>query len=77
MFFITAFSHGSAPADHPITGLRQILSQMVASLTESRRRRLEQNRIRAELSTYSNRELADLGLSRGDIDAIARGTFGG
>ncbi len=77
MFFITAFSHGTAPADHPITGLRQLVAQLMTTITAARRRRTEENRIRAELSTYSNRELAELGLSRGDIEAIARGKFGG
>lgn len=35
----------------------------------------EQNEVRDELSALSDRELTDIGLTRGDIDAVARGTF--
>ncbi len=40
-----------------------------------RARREQINRISFELSCYTDRELADLGLSRGDIPEVARGTF--
>jgi uncharacterized protein YjiS (DUF1127 family) len=32
-------------------------------------------RITSELNCYADRELADLGLTRGDIADVARGTF--
>jgi uncharacterized protein YjiS (DUF1127 family) len=35
----------------------------------------ERNRIVRELSTYSDAELAEFGLSRYDIPAVAAGTF--
>ncbi len=35
----------------------------------------ERNRISRELSTYSDDELGELGLSRCDIPAVAAGTF--
>jgi uncharacterized protein YjiS (DUF1127 family) len=35
----------------------------------------QQNRVARELSLLSDRELADFGLSRGDIPAVARGEF--
>lgn len=38
-------------------------------------RRREIARIEFELGTYSDRHLADLGLTRGDIPAVARGRF--
>jgi uncharacterized protein YjiS (DUF1127 family) len=40
-----------------------------------RERRRQINRITFELNSYTDRELADLGLGRGDIDQVARGTF--
>jgi uncharacterized protein YjiS (DUF1127 family) len=38
-------------------------------------RRREIARIEFELNTYSDRHLADLGLTRGDIPMVARGRF--
>ena len=38
-------------------------------------RRREIARVEFELSTYSDRHLADLGLTRGDIPSVARGNF--
>ena len=35
----------------------------------------QQDRVARELSLLSDRELADFGLSRGDIPAVARGEF--
>jgi uncharacterized protein YjiS (DUF1127 family) len=35
----------------------------------------ERNRITRELSSYSNDELGELGLSRSDIPAVAAGTY--
>ncbi len=48
---------------------------LVVSLLERarsyRQQMAEQNRIRMELETYSDRQLADLGISRSDIRSIA------
>ena len=38
-------------------------------------RRREIARIEFELNTYSERHLADLGLTRGDVPEVARGRF--
>jgi uncharacterized protein YjiS (DUF1127 family) len=38
-------------------------------------RRREIARVEFELGTYSDRHLADLGLTRGDIPEVARGRF--
>lgn len=50
-------------------------SGLVVSLLERvrsyRHQNAEQNRIRMELESYSDRQLADLGISRGDIRSIA------
>ncbi len=40
-----------------------------------RQNRKQVARVTFELNCYSDRELADLGLSRGDIRDVARGTF--
>jgi uncharacterized protein YjiS (DUF1127 family) len=42
---------------------------------EIREQRRYRNRIRNELLAYSDRELADIGLTRADIPAVVGGTF--
>jgi uncharacterized protein YjiS (DUF1127 family) len=49
----------------------QVLSSLVAAFAAWNDARVT----RKALSTLTNRELDDLGLCRGDIDDIARGTF--
>ena len=48
------------------------LSGMIAAFHAWRARRQAIARITRELECYSNGELAELGLSRGDIPAVAR-----
>ncbi len=55
------------------TGDRQINVTMLDQIKAWNRRRQTIARVTRELNTYSNRQLADLGLSRGDIPDVARG----
>lgn len=50
-----------------------IVHRAVAILKQARQKRREQARIEHELKQYSDRELADLGMSRSEIPFIARG----
>ena len=52
-------------------GLRGFSDHLQAYRAEAR----ERSRIVRELSTYSDNELCELGLSRCDIPAVAAGTF--
>ncbi len=72
MFLITAFAQGSSSADRPLSNLRQLFAEFRAVRTETRQRRATVNRIRQELNSYSDRELNDLGISRMDIERLAR-----
>lgn len=54
-----------------ITGVGKVLGFLVAPLT----RLLERDRIEMQLQAMSDYELADLGVSRSDIHAIAEGTY--
>ncbi len=47
----------------------RLLSRLLRALHVAR----QQDRVARELSLLSDRELADFGLSRGDIPAVARG----
>ena len=47
----------------------RLLSPLLRALHAAR----QQDRVARELSLLSDRELADFGLSRGDIPAVARG----
>jgi len=49
----------------------RILAPLLRALHVAR----QQDRVARELSLLSDRELADFGLSRGDIPAVARGEF--
>jgi uncharacterized protein YjiS (DUF1127 family) len=60
----TSIVRGSAPVFD--------LSGLIAAFHAWRARRQDIARITRELECYSNGELAELGLSRGDIPAIAR-----
>lgn len=51
------------------------LKRLVAFVQAERAAAGERRRITRELGTYSNRELAELGLSRMDIPAIAAGNY--
>jgi uncharacterized protein YjiS (DUF1127 family) len=60
-------SRGQSLADR----IRGLTLRFQAYKAEAR----ERNRILRELSTYSDDELGELGLSRYDIPAVAAGTF--
>ena len=47
----------------------------LAPITRMVRKWQERSRARRELQRLTDLELADIGLSRGDIDAVARGDF--
>jgi len=47
-----------------------------ASIVRAVRRWHESARIRQQLETLDDRQLADIGLSRGDIEAVAHGRIG-
>ena len=61
--------HSATPRPvSPFTLLRAHWAEVFA-------RRRKRNRIIRELSAYSDRELADIGLVRSDIRDVANGTF--
>ncbi len=71
-------SHTLVPALAPAQGLAAFKVSYQRFLYRHRRaklRRQQAARIATELEAYSDRELAELGLCRGDIPAVARGTF--
>jgi uncharacterized protein YjiS (DUF1127 family) len=51
------------------------LAQAYAGFTARRAQRAERARIIRELESYADHELFDLGISRGDIEAVADGRF--
>lgn len=51
------------------------LTSLGAKWNEFRTARRERNRIIRELNAYSDRDLAELGLFRHDVPAIAAGTY--
>jgi uncharacterized protein YjiS (DUF1127 family) len=59
-----------------LTILAGSVKRFVAFLRTERDRAREALRITRELNTYTDRQLAELGLSRLDIRAVAAGTFG-
>ena len=63
----TSIVRGSAPVFD--------LSGMIATFHAWRARRQDIARITRELEGYSDGELAELGLGRGDIPAVARDSF--
>ncbi len=72
MFLITSFAQGSNPGDRPLVQLRQLFAEFRAARAEQGRRRAAFARVRQELNAYTDRELNDLGVARGDIDRLAR-----
>ena len=52
-----------------------IFMQLSRRWQRAQAQRRETARIIRELETHSDRELAELGLNRGDITAVARGTY--
>ncbi|WP_299960978.1 DUF1127 domain-containing protein [uncultured Roseobacter sp.] len=56
---------------HPSHRILEAFRQFRAELAEHRRTRAVYNRTFTELSAMSDRDLVDIGLSRGDIGQIA------
>ena len=56
------------------TNLPALIQQLVGRVRAHAETRRQQAQLRWELSRYSNRELADMGLSRADIDGIVAGS---
>lgn len=56
---------------HPLQGLGTWLFRRLAAFSQRRRHAREM----ADLATYSDRELWDLGLSRSDLMSVERGTY--
>ncbi|TDL81588.1 DUF1127 domain-containing protein [Palleronia sediminis] len=54
------------------TAPRSRFAEMLAALRQNRARRAEYLRVRGELEMLSNRELSDIGISRADIERVAR-----
>ncbi len=61
---------GFAPGS--VAGRWTKLSRRIADWRERRRRRAQ---ITRELLSYTDRELFDLGITRGDIPAVINGTY--
>ncbi len=57
------------------TGLGTVLHHLRVHWQRARAERWEIARITLELQGHTDRQLADLGLSRADIPDVARGTF--
>ena len=76
MAFLSTFVSGAAPGIN-IAYLRAKLHQLGERRRHAARRRGQVEQVTRELSAYSDRELADLGLSRADIPSVANGTFPG
>jgi len=58
-----------------LTALRTKQGQLRLTWQRARLQRQEITRITRELADCSDRQLADLGLSRAEIPAVARGTY--
>lgn len=54
---------------------RGSLWRRVAGLLHAFHKASQQRRVASELAAFSDRELADLGLTRGDIPGVARGEW--
>jgi uncharacterized protein YjiS (DUF1127 family) len=50
--------------------LRDLVGHVVARVQAARAQATHRARLRFELSQYSDRELADMGLSRGDVEDV-------
>jgi uncharacterized protein YjiS (DUF1127 family) len=59
-------------AAHPVADSLHGLALRFRAFREAAHKR---SRIRRELMTYTDHQLADLGLSRGDIPSVAAGTY--
>ena len=70
---IPLIARGKEPLEHE-TGIRWSgwLTGLLAWLEEVREERRELRRIRRELASYSDHDLDDLGIRRGDIPALLK-----
>lgn len=64
------------PSSSLLAAFRVKLSEFRVEWQQAASRRREIARIAHELSSCSDRQLADLGFSRSDIPEVARGSFG-
>lgn len=69
MAHITTFTETGANT-HAETNLPMIVRDAMLRVRAGLEVRRERSRLRWELNQYSNRELADMGMSRSDIDGI-------
>jgi uncharacterized protein YjiS (DUF1127 family) len=74
MTTLTNFSP-STMTSRGLAALRTKQDQFVLRWQRARAQRAEVFRITQELADCSDRQLADLGLCRSDIPAVARGTY--
>lgn len=68
----TAFTETRTDTNLPMI-VRDVMARVRANVDVRRAR----SRLRWELNQYSNRELADMGMSRSDIDGIVARSHGG
>ena len=59
-----------------LAAFRMKLTELRLEWQQARSQRREIARVAHELSSCSDRQLADLGFSRSDIPEVARGSFG-
>jgi uncharacterized protein YjiS (DUF1127 family) len=69
-----AHTHGMASFGTPV-GVGGLVQNLGVLFSARRKQNAERARIRRELESYSDRELADLGIGRSDIEAVASGRF--
>lgn len=74
MAALSAFLPGTT-ASRALTAVRTKHEQLRLNLQHAKSQRAEVFRITQELVGYTDRQLADLGLSRSDIPAVAQGTY--
>ena len=66
----------STMASRGFAALRSTQAQLRLKRQRARKQCEEVSRITRELADCTDRQLADLGLCRSDIPAVARGTYG-
>jgi len=65
----------STTASRALTAMKNKQEQLLLNWQRARAHRAEVFRITQELVSCTDRQLADLGLSRSDIPAVAHGTY--
>ena len=69
-----AYSHPMASFGTPV-GAGGLLRHVLEGIRARRAASAQRSRLRRELSAFSDRELADFGLFRSDIEAVACGRY--